>query len=173
LEELAGITGQVIDKLVTQRVEQECRTIDVRVNQEAADKAPQLASKMLQDNQDWVANEAERLQLAQQNDERARKWLSWCLDVFGRSANTTVFFVLWGVVTAFLGWSGGINTPLKITCSTRTSLCYQVRLRAVKSALSDVPSPICSRIIQTDKGLLCQLDKSSNKSHSSKTTQPK
>jgi hypothetical protein len=56
---------------------------------------------MLQDNQEWVANEAERLQLAQQNDERARKWLNWCLDVFGRSANTTVFFVLWGVVTAF------------------------------------------------------------------------
>lgn len=164
MAELAEIVGQVIDKLVIQRVEKECRTIDVRVNQEAADKAPQLASKMLKDNQEWVAKETERLQLAQQNDELARKWLSWCLDVFGRSANTTVFFILWGVFTAFLGWSGGINTPLKITCSTRTSLCYQVRFRAVKSALSDVPSPKCSRLVQTDKGLLCQLDKSANKS---------
>ena len=112
-------------------------------------------------------------QLGEQQDERMRKWLNWFLEVFGRSANTTVFFVLWGVFTAFLGWSGGINTPFKITCSTRTSLCYQVRFRAVKSALSDVPSPQCSSLVQTDKGLLCLLEKSSSKSQSSKIIQSK
>ncbi len=161
----------MVAEIVEQQLAEERHTIDIRIDQSLALKAPQLAAQMVKDNQDWVATERERIQLEYENDERKRKWLNWFLGVVGRSANTTVFFVLWGVVTAGWGWAGGINTPMKITCSTRTSLCYQVRIRAVKSALSDLPNPGCDRLIQTDKGLLCQFHKPSPPRHSDSVPQ--
>ena len=169
MEELAGIVGQVVDKLVTQRVEQERRTIDVRVDTASEAKAPQLATQMLKDNKEWVASEAQRLILKQQKDEQFRKSWDWFMSIIGRFANTTVFFVVWGVVAAASGWIGGINTPLSVICSNRTSLCYQARIRAVKSVSADMPpKPQCTK---TSKGLICVIEntteRTSTESHPS------
>ena len=61
-------------------------------------------------------------------------------------------------LAAAWGWIGGINTPLSVVCSTRTSLCYQARVWGTKVAIADVPKPKCTK---TRNGVVCLYPKRS------------
>ena len=153
LERLArSIRGLIVEQ-VAQQVEAERRTINVRVIKEAETKADQL----LQTNKEWVQAEKQRLYLLHKRGEEVRRWLNWLLDLVRRATNTVIFFLLWGAIAASWGWIGGINTPSAIICRTRTSLCYQMRIRALKSAIADNSAPKCHK---TRKGIVCLLPNS-------------
>ena len=133
--------------MVREQVDQEKQTIDVRVVKQAKTKATQ----MLRNNQEWLS-------LQQQRSEQRRKWLSWLLGVFRYHTWTWAFIIWWGAIAAAWGWIGGINTPLSVVCSTRTSLCYQARVWGTKVASADVPKPKCTK---TRNGLVCLYPKRS------------
>lgn len=97
-------------------------------------------------------SEERRSQLVERRGVEARKWLDWLFWKLRRSANTWTFFFLWTAVVGGWGWIGGINTPLAVICQTQTSLCYRMRIRDLKSALSGVPVSKCTK---TSKGMVC------------------
>lgn len=140
-----------------EKVEQEKRTIDLRVEQASDAKALEL----LKTNQQWVQSQAKRLQLFKQRNEQYRQWLTWLFYLIGRNLNTWMFFVVWTVAIGTWGWIGGINTPNGIFCPTRSSLCYSARFWGEKKALSDVKNPQCT---QTRQGLMCLVKPASKQS---------
>ncbi|WP_250126360.1 hypothetical protein [Chroococcidiopsis sp. CCMEE 29] len=98
--------------------------------------------------------EQKRLQLQQQRAEQFHKSLNSFLNTMRKSVNTWTFVILWAVIACAGGWVGGINTPLGVTCSARTSLCYQARIRGMKTAIAELPKPQCTK---TRKGYMCIL----------------
>ena len=110
-----------------------------------------LATQILQKNQQWLL-------LQQRRSEQRRKSLGWLLSVLKYHTWTWAFIIWWGAISAAWGWIGGINTPMSVVCSTRTSLCYQARVWGTKVASADVPKPKCTK---TRNGLVCLYPKRS------------
>lgn len=101
-----------------------------------------------------MLTEQQRLKLIEQRAEISRKWLNWLFQLAKRNANTMFFFMGWTATVATWGVIGGINVPLSVLCSDRSSICYTARFWGEKKVLSDLKKPQCT---QTSKGLMCLI----------------
>lgn len=110
---------------------------------------------MLKANQAWVAAEQQRLMLREERAKKTRAWLDWLFSGLYRAAGSWGFYLAWTAVVLGVGWVLGINTPHSVVCSTRTSLCYRVRLRPFKMSVDRMPDPKCTR---SPNGLICSLE---------------
>jgi Flp pilus assembly protein TadB len=124
LERLASNLRQWLDF----RLEEERRTIDIRVEKVSSVKAAQLTQKKLKDSQEWIQLEQQRLKLQKQKTDQIKSCLLWLGRWLGSGFSGVCFYFICLLIYVALGTMLGINLPSKIACLDAKSICFLLRL---------------------------------------------
>lgn len=135
--------------MVTEKVEQEKQTIDVRVEQDSNAKAV----KKLKASHAWAAAEEKRRELLKQRNEFYRvqfqKWLNWTFGNLHRASNrTTFYYLVWTPTIIF--WTAMIVSavPNAIACPKPDGICHNTRMMALslRTQVTAIPRFFVSKL---------------------------
>lgn len=135
--------------MVTEKVEQEKQTIDVRVEQNSEAKAV----KKLKASRAWATAEEKRRELLKQRNEfyraQLQQWLNWIFGNLHRASNkTTFYYLVWTPTIIFWTVMITLAVPTKLACPKPDGICHNTRMLALslRSQVTAIPRFVLSKL---------------------------